>query len=473
MLFEEYLRSSAIAGNSRSVARLFAPVGIVALLVLAALQIPLAWRMARRIRNAQRDREQLLQHAVDASDRERQLIAAGLHDGVVQELAGQSFQMAAAVEQDRPPEELRAALTEGAAGTRNAIRQLRSLLLEIYPPALRDQGLAAALPDLVAPLTARGIEVSMDVQDDLALPTEVEQLVFRTAQEAVRNAGAHAAAGHVRIGVERSNGLVRLRVSDDGRGFDAGRPGRAAGRRPPRPGHAAGPGHVGRRHPAGDVGAGRGHHRAAGGAGLVIRVVVIDDHPIVRDGLVRLIGSDPELEVVGSGGDGDAAVAICAELEPDVALMDLSMPGVGGVEATRLIGERAPGVQVIVLTSFMDRERVTEALDAGAIGYLLKDAEPGQLLQAIHAAARGESPLDPRAARAMLAAQRTPDRLDALTSREREVLALVAEGLPNKQIARRLEISEKTVKAHLTSAFRTIGVDDRMQAGLWARRNGL
>ena len=176
--------------------------------------------------------------------------------------------------------------------------------------------------------------------------------------------------------------------------------------------------------------------------------------------------------MVGSGGDGDAAVAICAELGPDVALMDLSMPGVGGVEATRLISERVPGVQVIVLTSFMDRERVTEALDAGPIGYLLKDAEPGQLFYAIHAAARGESPLDPRAARAMLAAQRTPDRLDALTAREREVLALVAEGLADKQIARRLEISEKTVKAHLTSAFRTIGVDDRMQAGLWARRNG-
>ena len=156
----------------------------------------------------------------------------------------------------------------------------------------------------------------------------------------------------------------------------------------------------------------------------MIRVVVIDDHPIVRDGLVRLIGSDPELEVVGSGGDGDAAVTICAELDPDVALMDLSMPGVGGVEATRLIGERAPGVQVIVLTSFMDRERVTEALDAGAIGYLLKDAEPGQLLHAIHAAARGESPLDPRAARAMLAAQRTPDRLDTLTVRETVQVAL-------------------------------------------------
>ena len=205
----------------------------------------------------------------------------------------------------------------------------------------------------------------------------------------------------------------------------------------------------------------------------MIRVVVIDDHPIVRDGLMRLIGSDPELEVVGSGGDGDTAVAICAELGPDVALMDLSMPGVGGVEATRQIGERAPGVQVIVLTSFMDRERVTEALDAGAIGYLLKDAEPTQLLHAIHAAARGESPLDPRAARAMLAAQRAPDRLDALTAREREVLALVAEGLPNKQIARALGITDKTVKAHMTKIFAAIGVTDRTAAALWAHRNGV
>jgi DNA-binding NarL/FixJ family response regulator len=205
----------------------------------------------------------------------------------------------------------------------------------------------------------------------------------------------------------------------------------------------------------------------------VIRVAVIDDHPVVRGGLVQLIGSDPELEVVGAAGDGEAAIEICAEQAPDVVLMDLSMPGLGGVEATRRIGEQVPGVQVLVLTSFMDRERVTEALDAGAIGYLLKDSDPGDLLSAIHAAARGESPLDPRAARTLLSAQRGSDPAAALTTREREVLALVAEGLPNKQIARRLEISEKTVKAHLTSAFRAIGVADRMQAGLWARRNGL
>jgi DNA-binding NarL/FixJ family response regulator len=205
----------------------------------------------------------------------------------------------------------------------------------------------------------------------------------------------------------------------------------------------------------------------------VIRVVVADDHTIVRNGLVQLLGSDPGLEVVGAAGDGESAVALCLEQRPDVALMDLSMPGMGGVEATRLIMEQASGVQVVVLTSFADRERVLDALNAGAIGYLLKDAEPEELIRAIHAAARGESPLDPRAARTVLSAQQTPGPAQLLTERERQVLALVAEGLPNKQIGRRLEISEKTVKAHLTSAFRAIGVDDRMQAGLWARRNGL
>jgi len=205
----------------------------------------------------------------------------------------------------------------------------------------------------------------------------------------------------------------------------------------------------------------------------VIRVLVVDDHTIVRDGLVQLLRADPDLEVVGSAGDGAAAVALCAELQPDVVLMDLSMPGMDGVEATRHLIEQVPAVQVVVLTSFLDRDRVVDALAAGAIGYLLKDTEPAELRAAIRAAARGESPLDPRAARTMLTAQQASGPLESLTERERQVLALVAEGLPNKQIGRRLEISEKTVKAHLTSAFRTIGVDDRMQAGLWARRNGL
>jgi two-component system, NarL family, sensor kinase len=220
VLYEEYLRSSAIAGSSRRLVRLFAPVGIVALLVLAVLQIPLAWRMAHRIRRAQQDRERLLQSAIDASDRERRLIAAGLHDGVVQELAGHSFEMAAAAEQDQSNAELRRVLGDSAAGTRNAIRQLRSMLLEIYPPALRSHGLAAALPDAVAPLSARGVKVTLEIDEGLQMPEETEQLVFRAAQEAIRNAGAHAAACNVDILVTRTGDTVRLRVADDGRGFD-------------------------------------------------------------------------------------------------------------------------------------------------------------------------------------------------------------------------------------------------------------
>ena len=147
----------------------------------------------------------------------------------------------------------------------------------------------------------------------------------------------------------------------------------------------------------------------------MIRVAIIDDHAIVRNGLVQLIGSDPALEAVGAAGDGETAVALCLEERPDVVLMDLSMPGMDGVEATRRITEQVPGTQVVVLTSFVDRERVVDALNAGAVGYLLKDAEPRELLSGIHAAARGESPLDPRAARTMLSAQRTLDPLEALT----------------------------------------------------------
>jgi DNA-binding NarL/FixJ family response regulator len=156
-------------------------------------------------------------------------------------------------------------------------------------------------------------------------------------------------------------------------------------------------------------------------------------------------------------------------------LMDLSMPNVDGAEATRRIVAARDGTEVVILTSFSDREQIMDALDAGAVGYLLKDADPGELIEGIRAAARGESPLDPKAARAVLTGRRErPARADAdLTAREREVLSLVAEGLPNKLISRRLEISEKTVKAHLTSVFSQIGVTDRTQAALWAREHGV
>jgi len=204
----------------------------------------------------------------------------------------------------------------------------------------------------------------------------------------------------------------------------------------------------------------------------VIEVLVAEDHAVVRGGLVELLGGADDLEVVGTAADGEDAIELARELRPDVVLMDISMPAVDGITATSSILEADPEARIVMLTAFSDRDRVVAALDAGAVGYLLKDAEPGEVRDAIRAAARGDAPLAPRAARELLAARSEEQHAD-LSKREREVLALVAEGLPNKLIARRLEISEKTVKAHLTSVFQRIGVSDRTQAALWAQRHGL
>jgi DNA-binding NarL/FixJ family response regulator len=205
----------------------------------------------------------------------------------------------------------------------------------------------------------------------------------------------------------------------------------------------------------------------------VIRVLVVDDHGVLRDGLGRVIDAQPDMTLAGVAADGAEAVERCRETSPDVVLMDLEMPVMDGIEATRIITADLPGASVLVLTSFSDRHRITAALDAGAVGYLLKDAAAEDVVRGIRAAAEGGSPLDPRAARALLDAAAAPDPLAGLSPRERDVLALLLEGLPNKLIARRLGITEKTVKTHLTRVFRTIGVTDRVQAVLWAERNGV
>jgi DNA-binding NarL/FixJ family response regulator len=205
----------------------------------------------------------------------------------------------------------------------------------------------------------------------------------------------------------------------------------------------------------------------------VIRVVVADDHAVVRKGLAQILSDSEGLELHAAVASGEEAVAAALEGEADVVLMDMSMPGAGGIEATRRIRAERPETQVVVLTAFSDREGVLDALDAGAVGYLLKDVEPSVLVEGIRAAARGESPLAPKAASALLASRADRRPADELTEREREILSLVVAGLANKQIARRLGISEKTVKAHLTRVFRRIGVFDRTQAALWAERHGL
>jgi DNA-binding NarL/FixJ family response regulator len=206
----------------------------------------------------------------------------------------------------------------------------------------------------------------------------------------------------------------------------------------------------------------------------VIRVVIVDDHAVVRTGLAQLLSTLGDVELVGAAANGEEGVSVIREHEPDVVLMDLEMPVLDGIQATRRIREALPDTAVVVLTSFSDRERILEAIDAGAAGYLLKDAEPEEIGKAVRAAAAGDAPLDPKAARELLSARTAaPSQLDALSEREREVLLMLLDGRPNKLIARELGISEKTVKAHLTSVFRRIGVTDRTQAALWAERHGL
>jgi DNA-binding NarL/FixJ family response regulator len=205
---------------------------------------------------------------------------------------------------------------------------------------------------------------------------------------------------------------------------------------------------------------------------MSIRIVLVDDHAVVRTGLAQLLDGSEGIEVVGAAATGAEAVVVVRDTRPDVVLMDLQMPEMDGVAATRRLLAESPGTQVLVLTSYSDAERIVAALDAGAVGYLLKDADPEEIISGVRAVSRGESPLHPRAARTLLTA-RSASPTSGLTPRELEVLGLVRAGLANKQIARRLGISERTVKAHLTSTFARIGVVDRTQAALWAERHGV
>ena len=206
----------------------------------------------------------------------------------------------------------------------------------------------------------------------------------------------------------------------------------------------------------------------------MIRVAIADDHRVVRVGLEQLLATFDDVELVGSADGGSAAVEQATATRPDVLLLDLSMPDLDGIEVTRRVAAGSPDTRVVLFTSFSDRDQILQALDAGAIGYLLKDAEPEAIHEALRAAARGEAPLAPKAAAELLAsrAERTTGAVE-LTARERDVLQLVIAGDANKQIARKLGISEKTVKGHLTNLFQRIGVQDRTQAALWAERNGI
>ncbi len=206
---------------------------------------------------------------------------------------------------------------------------------------------------------------------------------------------------------------------------------------------------------------------------MTVRVLITDDHGVVRQGLRMFLSLDPELEVVGEATNGDEALRMARELSPDVVLMDLVMPVMDGISATGAIRSELPHVEVIALTSVLEDASVTGAVKAGAIGYLMKDTEAEELGRAIKAAAEGRVYLAPEAAARLMREVRTPESPETLTERETEVLQLLARGKANKQIATSLYVTEKTVKAHVSSILAKLGVQSRTQAALYAVRAGL
>ena len=221
LLFEAYLRFSQVTASGTEVWRSMAPGLIVSLAVLELLQLPLAWRLARSLRQRQRERERLLRAAIESSELERRRIASDLHDGAVQQLAGMSMSLAGSAESVRRDgnEELAGVLSSAATRTRQSVRELRTLLMDLYPSSLRTAGLAGALRELTAPLTSKGCTVDIDVPPLFEMPASCEALLFRIAQEAVRNVIAHAEARRVWIAARASGGTCSIRVRDDGKGM--------------------------------------------------------------------------------------------------------------------------------------------------------------------------------------------------------------------------------------------------------------
>ena len=206
---------------------------------------------------------------------------------------------------------------------------------------------------------------------------------------------------------------------------------------------------------------------------MPIRLLLVDDHAVVRQGLRMFLGLDPEFEIVGEAANGARALELARQLQPDVVLMDLLMPVMDGITATEAIRRELPDIEVVALTSVLEDEKVVGAIRAGAIGYLLKDAEPAELCRAVKAAAAGEVQLSPNAAARLMREVRVPETPEALTERETEVLKLLARGQSNKEIARSLNISDKTAKTHVGNILAKLGLPGRTQAALYAVRIGL
>jgi PAS domain S-box-containing protein len=435
-----------------------------------------------------------------AQEAERKRIARELHDETAQALSTLLINLD--LLEPYIPEEgtvLQSGCKRVRALARRALEETRALAHDLRPAILDDVGLVGALPGLGQQCTETyGVPVHVDVDTPPMgrLPPEVEVALFRIAQEALTNIGKHAAARSGRVAFSLHEGTARLVVQDDGKGFDLEQV-----RRPTRQGGLGlyglhervallggtlaldtAPGQGVRLTVAVPVQgkseslpcSGQPSKRRGTRTHVGIKILLVDDHAVVREGLRMALDAQPGITVVGEAEDGRQALELIEELHPDVVVMDVAMPNMNGLEATRQSKRRFPEVKVVILTMYEDEEYVAQIVEAGANGCVVKRSAGTELLLALHAAMRGERYFSPSIARILVEGygkQLAPtDRIGRLTEREREVLQLVAEGKTNKDIADLLVLSIKTVKVHRAHIMEKLGVHDRVDLVKRAQR---
>ncbi len=420
-------------------------------------------RMISRLEVERRDAGPV---AIEAQERERRRIAQDLHDEVNQALTAVSLRLQASIE--HAPPELAAELTETQQLSGRAMEELLALARQLRPAVLDDHGLVPALSSQVRLFGEQtGLRTTFNVRGTLPQLTPEQQLViYRITQESLSNVAQHAHADSVSVELSFIGNTV-ITISDDGSGFD-GTP-------------IGGLGLSGMRERALLAGGPVRDFllpgpRYARGAVARMRILVADDHGIVRSGIRLLLERQPDLEVVAEAADGIEAVELALSTRPDLSILDVSMPGLTGLQATREIRAHLPHSRVLILSMHDDERYVFEALKAGAAGYVLKREADQDLVGAVRAVGRGEAFLTNAAERSIIRewmeesaeAPRVP-----LTPREEEVVKLIAEAHTNAQIAAILHLSEKTIESHRANVLRKLGMRDRVELVRYAIRRGL
>ena len=436
--------------------------------------------MLDRLENA---RHEAARTALAAQEAERLRVARELHDEIGQTLTAVTIQAERAADGD--PAQAPQALRGVADAVRESLDEVRRIARELRPEALDDLGLVNALIALSTRVGAQeGPRVKRELQAELPpLSAEVELVLYRIAQESLTNALRHSDADTVTVSLTADADSVTLRGGGRREGHAGGAPARYGGDR--RHARAGAP----RRRPAHDRLATRSGHRGAaddpGGTRgsmttpLKTRILLADDHEVVRNGLKMVLDSAPDLEVVAEAGDGAEAVELALSEDIHLAVLDVTMPRMTGLQAARELSRRKPELRVLILSMHDNEQYFFEALKAGASGYVLKSVANRDLIEACRATMRGEPFLYPAAVRALVKdyldrasrGETTPE--DPLSPRELEVVKLIAEGMTSEEIAEQLFISKKTVDRHRANVLEKLGMRNRVELTRYAIRRGL